>query len=127
MNGNRYQVGVIPITKDGQLVLITTRNGDYWIFPKGNQEKGRSDSAVARSEAFEEAGIQGVMKRHFYDFKTPLGKVKMLRLYPMRVKIILSKFPEYRQRKRVIVPINKAEKLVQEDLLVILKKIRKWI
>ncbi len=127
MNDNHYQVGVIPITKEGHIVLVTTRSGDYWIFPKGNREKGRSDRAVARLEAFEEAGVKGVMKRKSHDFKTPLGKVKRLRLYPMQVKVILKKFPEQKMRKRVIVPFEKAEKLVQTDLQLILQKIRKWV
>ena len=120
---SEYQVGVIPITKEGKLVLVTTQNGDYWIFLKGNLEKGRSDRAVARSEAFEEAGLEGVMKRQYRDIKTPLGKVKRLRVYAMKVKNIRNNFPEKKKRKRVIVTFQEADKLLEKDLRSALKKL----
>ncbi|NQY32983.1 MAG: NUDIX domain-containing protein [Coraliomargarita sp.] len=122
MNG--YQVGVFPITDDGKVVLVTTRDGDYWILPKGNTEKGRSDRAMARQEAYEEAGIEGVMKRDYLEFRT-LGKVKKLRIYPMKVKKLLKNYPERKERERVAVSFDMAERMVEKDLRVIIRKLRK--
>lgn len=124
---SQYQVGVVPVTKEGYLVLVTTRNGYYWIFPKGNLEKGRSDRSVARTEAYEEAGVEGVMKRQHRDIKTPLGKVKKLRLYPMKVKNIRNSFPEKKKRKRIIVTMDEAEQLLEKDLCIALKKMKRWL
>ena len=122
MNG--YQVDVFPITDDGKVVLVTTRDGDYWILPKGNTEKGRSDRAMARQEAYEEAGIEGVMKRDYLEFRT-LGKVKKLRIYPMKVKKLLKNYPERKERERVAVSFDMAERMVEKDLRVIIRKLRK--
>ena len=120
-----YQVGVFPVTEDGQVVLVTTRGGDYWIFPKGRTEKGRSDRAVARDEAFEEAGLVGELKQDFLEFKAYSRRAKKLRLFPMKVKEIKKRYPECKERKRVIVSFEKAEKLVQKDLRVVIRKFRK--
>ncbi|MGB0415080.1 MAG: NUDIX hydrolase [Coraliomargarita sp.] len=122
MNG--YQVGVFPVTEEGKIVLVTTRDGDYWILPKGNTEKGRSDRAMAREEAYEEAGLVGVMKRDYVEFRT-FGKVNRLRLYPMTVRKMLKNYPEKKQRERVTVSFEMAEKMVEKDLRAIIRKLRK--
>ena len=122
MNG--YQIGVFPVTEEGKVVLVTTRDGDYWILPKGNTEKGRSDRAMARQEAYEEAGLEGVMKRDYFEFRT-LGKVKKLRLYQMKVKKLLKSYPEKKERERVTVSFDMAEKMVEKDLREIIRKMRK--
>lgn len=114
------------MTDDGKLVLVTTRSGGFWIFPKGNTEKRRSDRAMAREEAYEEAGLEGVMRRDYVEFRT-IGKVKKLRLYPMKVKKVLKTYPERRERKRIAVSFDKAEKLVEKDLRAIIRKMRKQL
>lgn len=119
-----YQVGVFPVTEEGKIVLVTTRDGDYWILPKGNTEKGRSDRAMAREEAYQEAGLVGVMKRDYVEFRT-FGKVKRLRLYPMTVRKMLKNYPEKKQRERVTVSFEMAEKMVEKDLRAIIRKLRK--
>lgn len=124
MNG--YQVGVFPVTEEGKIVLVTTRDGDYWILPKGNTEKGRSDRAMAREEAYEEAGLVGVMKRDYVEFRT-FGKVNRLRLYPMTVRKMLKNYPEKKQRERVTVSFEMAEKMVEKDLRAIIRKLRKKV
>ena len=122
---DNYQIGVFPYTEDGKVVLIKTRDGDYWIFPKGHVEKGRKDRAVAEDEAFEEAGILGKIESDSLCFKTMCSKSKQLCLYPMRVKKVLSKWPERDERERVIVSVAKAEKLLEKDLREVLKNMAK--
>jgi 8-oxo-dGTP pyrophosphatase MutT (NUDIX family) len=120
-----YHVGVFPITEDGKIVLVTSRHSHYWIFPKGHREKGRSDRAVAEDEAFEEAGLLGKLSSDSIRFKVESNKSKELCLYPMRVKKILSKWPERNERERVIVSVAKAEKLLEKDLRAALKRMVK--
>ncbi|HAV13327.1 MAG TPA: NUDIX hydrolase [Opitutae bacterium] len=122
-----YQVGVFPVTKDGKVVLVTTRGSRYWIFPKGKTEKGRCDREVAREEAYEEAGLEGKLKRKYYEFDSLSSHAKKLRLFPMKVKHVKDDYPEAGERERIIVSIKKAEELVQEDLLVVLKTLQKVV
>jgi 8-oxo-dGTP pyrophosphatase MutT (NUDIX family) len=125
MSQQDYQVGVFPITEDGKVVLVTTRSSDYWIFPKGCTEKGRSDCSVARDEAYEEAGLTGVIQRDYHEFKIHSHGTKKLRLFPMKVKKLSKHFPECKERKRVVVSIHKAEKLLQKDLRTVLRQLVK--
>ncbi|MEP4077550.1 NUDIX hydrolase [Haloferula sp.] len=122
---SRYQVGVFPVTEDGKVVLVTSRVGGDWIFPKGNVEKGRSDRAVARDEAYEEAGLLGSMKQNYTEFKTPGRAAPRLRLFRMQVWEALKRYPESRQRKRAVVSFEKAAKMLSKDLRPILKKMSK--
>lgn len=121
-NSNRYQVGVFPVTDDGRVVLVSRRRGRGWIFPKGKTEKGRSDHAVACDEAYEEAGIFGVVKNGFEEFRVPVSKSPKLRLFRMKVKRITNSFPEADERRRVIVSFEQAEKMVRKDLRIVLRK-----
>ncbi|MFT6058642.1 MAG: 8-oxo-dGTP pyrophosphatase MutT (NUDIX family) [Lentimonas sp.] len=125
MSDKSYQVGAFPVTEDGKVVLVTTRSGEYWIFPKGCTEKGRSDHAVAGDEAYEEAGLTGVIKRDYYEFKVNSRGTQRLRLFPMKVKKMSKHFPECDERKRIVVSFHKAEKLLQKDLRAALRKMIK--
>ncbi len=50
-------------------------------------------------------------------FDVNSSKAGQIKVYPMLVKTILNKWPESDERKRLIVTYEKAEKLVQKDLL----------
>lgn len=125
MNGDCYQVGVFPVTEEGKIVLVTTRSGEYWIFPKGCREKGRSDHDVASDEAYEEAGLTGKIKRESIEFKVHSKRTKKLRLFPMKVEKLAKKYPESDERKRITVSFEKAEKLLQKDLKEVVRKMKK--
>ena len=43
------------------MLLVTSRETGRWVLPKGWAEKGLTGSEVAAKEAFEEAGIIGVI------------------------------------------------------------------
>ena len=123
---NDYQVGVFAYTETGKVVLVTSRKGESWILPKGNRAKKRSDRIQAKREAFEEAGLQGSLNYKHYDFKSS-GNGKRIRIYSMRVKKILNRFPEKMERKRVVIPFDQAEKMVKKEYLTILCELRKRI
>jgi len=42
-----------------EFLLVRTRSGKRWIFPKGSAERGLSHAQAAALEAFEEAGVHG--------------------------------------------------------------------
>ncbi len=61
----RIQFGVLPyrIAEDGspEYLLVTTRQSRRWIIPKGGPIKGLKPAKSAAREAFEEAGVRGIV------------------------------------------------------------------
>jgi 8-oxo-dGTP pyrophosphatase MutT (NUDIX family) len=61
----RLQYGALPyrFRPDGsiEILLVTTRRTRRWIVPKGWKIKGKKPAKSAAQEAFEEAGVQGVV------------------------------------------------------------------
>ena len=112
------QYGVLPyIQRSGKtkIILITSRNSNQWIVPKGNLVAQKSKRESALQEAYEEAGLTGRLDQ---DFKLHLfimshGIKTDLTLYPMRVnKHLIKKWPESHQRKRIEVSCDQAQSLV---------------
>ena len=55
------QAAAIPV-RMGQVCLVTTRSGKRWVVPKGCLEPGKTASEIALQEAWEEAGLAGVIQ-----------------------------------------------------------------
>ncbi len=55
------QAAAIPV-RDGQLCLVTSSSGKRWVVPKGCLEVGKTSGEVALQEAWEEAGLVGVLQ-----------------------------------------------------------------
>ena len=55
------QAAAIPV-RDGQLCLVTSSSGKRWVVPKGCMEPGKSSGEIALQEAWEEAGLVGVLQ-----------------------------------------------------------------
>jgi 8-oxo-dGTP pyrophosphatase MutT (NUDIX family) len=55
------QAAAIPL-KTGQVCLVTSRSGRRWVIPKGNLEPGKTAGELALQEAWEEAGLTGVLQ-----------------------------------------------------------------
>lgn len=102
---HKVQYGVIPYIKTSKgkkLILITSRTNGYWIFPKGNLIKGKSPQQSAAQEALEEAGVLGkVSKKKEFRFSFENNDTEQqIVLFPMKVEVVLSKWPEAKDRKR---------------------------
>jgi 8-oxo-dGTP pyrophosphatase MutT (NUDIX family) len=54
------QAGVIAL-RSGQVCLVTSRSGKRWVVPKGCMEPGKTASEIALEEAWEEAGLVGIL------------------------------------------------------------------
>ena len=63
----RVQYGALPYRlKDDasvEVLLVTTRQTKRWIIPKGWPIKGLTPAEAAAREAYEEAGVQGFVRR----------------------------------------------------------------
>src|SRR5215213_3246144 len=56
------QAAVIPMA-DGRVCLVTSSSGKRWVVPKGMIDPGHSAGEAALNEAWEEAGLAGVLAR----------------------------------------------------------------
>lgn len=114
------QYGAIPFVREkGVLkVVLVTSAGGYWIFPKGRYEEDEGKAGTARLEALEEAGVDGrVLKNKAYRTKVYVksGDRVALTLYAMEVDTVYDKWDEDYRRKRKVLPIEAAKKLISSD------------
>jgi 8-oxo-dGTP pyrophosphatase MutT (NUDIX family) len=116
------QSGAIPYRVKGdelQLLIITSRNGKRWIFPKGIIDQGMTAAESALAESFEEAGVEGSL------LPGPIGKFKykkwggtcIVRVFLMKVDKIHDDWPEDDFRVRKWVSRSEAEKVVSPSKL----------
>ncbi len=117
------QSGVIPILYDWpdvHAVIITPRDGSgRWIVPKGNIPSTLTPAEAARREAFEEAGIEGrVLPEPIGDYRyEKRGVTHEVSLFVLRVHRLHAEWPEMRQRRRGIVRLARARRLIQSEPL----------
>ena len=114
-----YQIGVLPyLFRGGRLYLVIVTNSAQtrWIIPKGHPETDMSRQDVAVMEALEEAGVIG---NCLPGLRIPcLRKCdKKLYIYPLKVTTVLKKWPEMDWRKRAVLPVNKALKMISDPEL----------
>jgi 8-oxo-dGTP pyrophosphatase MutT (NUDIX family) len=122
------QYGVIPVrpTADGgvEVLLITSRETRRWVVPRGNPIAGKSPAESAAQEAFEEAGIRGVVDpepvgRYFYRKRRRNGTLlpAEVRLFRMRVAEERDDWPEKAEReRRWFAPPEAAAAVAESDL-----------
>lgn len=102
------QVGAVcRCSLTGDVVLITSRGTGRWVIPKGWPMEGRTLSAAAAVEAWEEAGAEGRVRRAEigrYRYRKDQGHGWSI---PVEVRVFLldtdrlrSDFPESAQRRR---------------------------
>jgi 8-oxo-dGTP pyrophosphatase MutT (NUDIX family) len=110
------QVGALPyLFRAGRLhlVIVTNSNQTRWIIPKGHAEPHMSRLDVAVMEAMEEAGVIGNCLPGLRVPYTRPGEMT-LHIYPMRVTTVLKKWPEMEWRKRAVLPVEKALKMISD-------------
>lgn len=105
----RQQVGALPIRWNGDelsVLLVTSRETQRWIIPKGWRMRGRSDAEAAAQEALEEAGVRGRVRAE------PIGRYRYLKrrtdadedcevtTFLLEVVDELQAFPEMDERRR---------------------------
>lgn len=112
------QSGVIPVY-DGGIVLITTTRSKRWIIPKGVIEKGMTPHDSAAKEALEEAGAIGqVHHREIGRFRYRKWHGRCtVSVYPLYVERLLDEWDEMHLRKRKVVTVREALKLVEHEEL----------
>lgn len=109
----RYENGKLKV------MIVTSRRTGRWVFPKGSMGKAKEWKA-AEQEAYEETGVSGQIDRK------PLGRYMSLKvrgddawhvdvaLYPLKIEKFHKKFPEKSQRKRKLVSMKRARKMLSQ-------------
>lgn len=104
-----------------EILLITSRDTGRWVIPKGWPMDGRSASAAAAREAWEEAGVKGTIREEAigsYRYMKGLpGGLKVdcrVRVFPLVVGDVCKDFPEKGERRAAWVDCAEAAARVQE-------------
>ncbi|MCB8882916.1 NUDIX hydrolase [Acidisoma cellulosilytica] len=123
----RVQYGALPYRRNEagevEVLLLTSRTRRRWIIPKGWPIKGLKPAKSAAREAFEEAGVRGVISGK------PLGRFTYNKLldedgravicevtvFSLTVKRQLKVWPEVEQRETRWVAASEAGALTDED------------
>lgn len=104
-----------------QILVISSSGNNHWGVPKGIIEPGYSASASAAIEAWEEAGIKGVISEQMldcYQYKK-WGGTCTVQVYPMTVnEMVIDTEWEESHRKREWLAVKKASSLIKQKPLV---------
>lgn len=122
------QYAVLPVRLlDGQphVALVTSRETQRWVVPKGWPVKGMPPWDAAAKEAFEEAGLVGTVEhekfgtfRYEKRLSARCSATIDVDLYLLHVEKELKDWPERRERERRWLLPSQAALLVQEGGLV---------
>jgi 8-oxo-dGTP pyrophosphatase MutT (NUDIX family) len=109
------QAAVVPV-KNAQVCVISSRGGKRWVIPKGCLEPGKSSGEIALQEAWEEAGLVGVLApepigTYVYD---KAGCTCHVTVFAMRVTEVADDWPEREIRERCWVSFPQALARVEE-------------
>ena len=127
----RTQFGAIPfrVTKkkggDGiEVLLVSSRDSQRWIIPKGWPIDGMTPADAAAHEAWEEAGVRGrvfdaCLGLYSYNkwLDEDLSLPVIVAVFALEVHKLDDSYPEVEQRRRKWVSLNKAAARVDEPEL----------
>lgn len=98
-----------------EILLITSRNNCQWVIPKGQPEPHLTWAELAEQEAYEEAGVHGLISEPALGTYERRGRTVLV--YPMEVLQELAEWPERGQRERVWLSQAEAAAQVREPKL----------
>ena len=124
----RVQYAAFPYRLNGrsrtEVMLVTSRETQRWIIPKGWPQRGRAPHNSAAREAFEEAGVVGTVSRRSvgsfpYQKRLKNGAVVAceVHVFPLKVTRQSTQWPEKAQRDVKWLPAKEAAEVVEEPRL----------
>ncbi|MET3664825.1 NUDIX hydrolase [Caulobacter sp. 1776] len=125
--GKRRQVAALPWRGEGEalrILLVSSRETRRWVIPKGWPMKDKTNFAAAAQEAYEEAGLDGVIAEtaigeYEYLKKLKSGAARLVKVdvFPLRVTGEHDTWPEKGQRTLEWMTPVEAALVVQEPAL----------
>lgn len=116
------QAGAVPYrvrAGEVELFLITARSTGQWGFPKGNIDPGDTARETALKEAWEEAGVRGVLVAPISGYAyAKFGRAHEVEMFLLRVDEVLDDWPERGQRRRGWVRIDEARRRIDRAELI---------
>jgi 8-oxo-dGTP pyrophosphatase MutT (NUDIX family) len=109
------QAAAIPV-KDRTVCLVTSSNGRRWVIPKGVIDPGHTAGEAALQEAWEEAGLTGVLRPEpVGSYVYPKwGSTCHVTVFVMEVADAAEDWPERGVRQRAWVKPEEAVKRIEE-------------
>lgn len=101
---NLRQSGVLAV-HEGKVMLVTSRKSSRWVIPKGMIGKGLTAAESAAKEAFEEAGVSGIVGEQMigsYECRK-MGVPCRVDVYPLVIDCLHDEWDEMHQRRRELV------------------------
>jgi len=121
------QAAVVPVS-DGQVCMVTSSSGKRWIVPKGMIDPGHTAGEAALIEAWEEAGLVGVLRPEpagSYVYQK-YGRTHHVIVFVMEVAEALADWPERTIRRREWVhPDTAADRVDELSLKLIIESLFK--
>lgn len=125
--GKRRQVAALPWRGEGEalrILLVSSRETRRWVIPKGWPMKGKTDFAAAAQEAYEEAGLDGVIAEkpageyeYLKRLKSGAAKLVKVDVFPLQVTGEHLNWPEKGQRTlQWMTPVEAALAVQEPDL-----------
>ena len=106
--GKRRQVAALPWRGEGptlEILLVSSRETRRWVIPKGWPMKDKADHQAAAQEAYEEAGLDGVIVdtpagdyEYLKRLKSGAARLVKVDVYPMKITGEHATWPEKGQR-----------------------------
>lgn len=98
------QAAVVPVM-DGQICMVTSSSGKRWVVPKGMIDPGHTPGEAALVEAWEEAGLVGVLApepagSYLYE---KYGRTHHVLVFVLNVTELAADWPEQSVRRRELV------------------------
>lgn len=134
------KIGVIPFQTQGDslaVLFVTSQTRGRWILPKGSSKAGESPADTCHREAFEEAGVRGVVIED-YPITVVVGKQTddgleqtPVTYYPYHIQTQEDDWPEKDRRQRHWALIEDASKVAyREDfqgLIQVVQNLKPWL
>lgn len=121
----RRQVAALPyrVNDSGELevLLLTSRQTRRFIIPKGWLKRRLGESKTAAEEAFEEAGVEGIVEKKpigaYSYWKRQARSFEHIRVnvFPIKITEQKSRWPEKDQRSAAWLPVKDAAVLIDEQ------------
>jgi 8-oxo-dGTP pyrophosphatase MutT (NUDIX family) len=116
-SGYLRQAAVVPV-KGRRVCLVTSSNGKRWVVPKGVIDAGHTAGESGLVEAWEEAGLVGILQptepvgSYLYD---KWGRVCHVTVFRMEVTEVFDQWPEDQVRQRDWVGLKDALERIEEQ------------